>query len=323
MYIYRGRERERVHAVFTFMWKNRMISQQAPPRCVKIKRGRWVYQCVLFCFVLFFLFVLFFFIVSWERVTQRMSRRRKKEGVCRLKWRLFGERRLLPQCRGVWGRGARAGGPGTWKDSVTRTSSEISQWRELLFALMLVVFCLKWPLKSTEIALKSTEFSYGSDACYDGGPRSLSDWWQRHKSASAKSSQFWVNSFLLESGVIFKLIIFPVGYFSSLTVLTMLTAPTQGWPAGDEEPGVGPVLRRLAGEPEAEPAEVAVGDGRPLGVRAWLRPGGQAGTTVQASLQRTLTAPPLTSSPTIPHIHKQMTDWKTFILCLYINGDIF
>lgn len=43
---------------------------------------------------------------------------------------------------------------------------------------------------------------------------------------------------------------------------------TQGRPAGDEEPGVGPVLRRRAGEPEAEPAEVAVGDGRPLGVWA-------------------------------------------------------
>lgn len=66
--------------------------------------------------------------------------------------------------------------------------------------------------------------------------------------------------------------------FLPLTVLMQIR------PAGNDELGVGPVLRCRSGEPEAEPAEVAVGDGRPLGVWTRLCPGGQAGATLQASL---------------------------------------
>lgn len=62
----------------------------------------------------------------------------------------------------------------------------------------------------------------------------------------------------------------------------------QDRPAGNEEPGVRPVLQRCAGEPEAESAEVAVGDGGPLGLRTRLRPGGQTGAALQTTLQWTL-----------------------------------
>lgn len=65
-------------------------------------------------------------------------------------------------------------------------------------------------------------------------------------------------------------------------------AQTQGRPSGNEEPGVGPVLRRCAGEPEAAAAEMAVEDGRPLGLWTRLRPGGETGATLQTPLQRTL-----------------------------------
>lgn len=57
------------------------------------------------------------------------------------------------------------------------------------------------------------------------------------------------------------------GLFSDVEIRTNLS-PTQGRPTGDDKPGIRPILQHCAREPEAESAEVAVGDRGPLGLWA-------------------------------------------------------
>lgn len=79
-----------------------------------------------------------------------------------------------------------------------------------------------------------------------------------------------------------------LGLFSDVKIKIMPAWPSQSRPTGDNQPGIRPGLQRRAGEPEAESAEVAVGDRGPLGLWAWLCPGGQTGAALQTTLQWTI-----------------------------------
>lgn len=88
----------------------------------------------------------------------------------------------------------------------------------------------------------------------------------------------------------------------------------QDRPAWNKKPGVRPVLQRRAGEPEAASAEVAVGDGRPLGLRTRLRPGGQTWASLQTPLQWTL----MDRNGAFAH-----PDWHDFYRVKYIYLDLY
>lgn len=189
-YVYERESAVHVHAGFKLIWRTEYL--QAPPSCVKIKRG--LYQCALSFLCLLLL-------------------------CCGSEWRKqwVGEegRRVWIKVTAPLGvtaaasvqRSVRARRQSWWAADLKgeKTSSKISQWQKLLFAFALVVFSWNWHLVAVKFHWKTLT---GSCVCFDMGLESLFDWWQNNKSALTGFSQFCVNTFLQESGLVLKQIFF-------------------------------------------------------------------------------------------------------------------